>query len=75
MTWIYSLLTALDPLLESQDVSILREVVRECQKRRLTCKTAFGGQLASFSDSILVIVAMRFGQVDLLSDFLHILNC
>ena len=62
-----ALLARLDPLLEATDVSALRELVRACEQHRPnSVSTESDVHLVVCIDTITVIVAVVFGQRDLL---------
>ncbi|KAI8977103.1 survival motor neuron interacting protein 1-domain-containing protein [Mycotypha africana] len=60
--WIFSLLVYLDPVLTSSNMTILRELSRECGKLRSELSETHEAPL----NTIITIIAVAFGQADLL---------
>ncbi|KAJ1927578.1 hypothetical protein IWQ60_002797 [Tieghemiomyces parasiticus] len=63
--WIYSLLLRLDPLLDADDIYVLRALCRECAEVRRRLKPTDLSRAASVN-TVITLVNRIFGQRDLL---------
>ncbi|KAF8977463.1 gem (nuclear organelle) associated protein 2 [Entomortierella lignicola] len=62
--WLYALFLKLDPLVESDEVAILRNLAKKCARIRSHLHSESGSKLASVN-MVITIVAQLFGQSDL----------
>ncbi|KAI8594543.1 survival motor neuron interacting protein 1-domain-containing protein [Dissophora ornata] len=62
--WLYALFLKLDPLVESDQVSILRSLAKKCSRIRSHLHSDSGSKLATVN-MVITIVAQLFGQSDL----------
>ncbi|KAF9930986.1 gem (nuclear organelle) associated protein 2 [Linnemannia zychae] len=62
--WLYALFLKLDPLVESDQVAILRNIAKKCAQIRSHFNSESGSRLATVN-MIITIVARLFGQEDL----------
>ncbi|KAG0244627.1 gem (nuclear organelle) associated protein 2 [Actinomortierella wolfii] len=63
--WLYALFLRLDPLVESDEVSILRSVAKKCALIRSHMTRESGSKLASVN-MVITLVARVYGQADML---------
>ncbi|KAF9361564.1 gem (nuclear organelle) associated protein 2 [Mortierella sp. AD094] len=62
--WLYALFLKLDPLVESDQVAILRNLAKKCARIRSHLNSESGSKLATVN-MVITIVAQLFGQSDL----------
>ncbi|KAG0005800.1 gem (nuclear organelle) associated protein 2 [Entomortierella chlamydospora] len=62
--WLYALFLKLDPLVESDQVAILRNLAKKCARIRSHLNSKSGSKLATVN-MVITIVAQLFGQNDL----------
>ncbi|KAF9959330.1 gem (nuclear organelle) associated protein 2 [Modicella reniformis] len=62
--WLYALLLKLDPLVEFDQVSLLRNLAKKCSRIRSHLNSELGSKLATVN-MVITIVAQLFGQNDL----------
>ncbi|KAK3815281.1 MAG: survival motor neuron interacting protein 1-domain-containing protein [Benniella sp.] len=62
--WLYALLLKLDPLVESDEISLLRNLAKKCSRIRSHLNSESGSKLATVN-MVITIVARLFGQNDL----------
>ncbi|KAG0370622.1 gem (nuclear organelle) associated protein 2 [Gamsiella multidivaricata] len=62
--WMYALFLKLDPLVESDQTSILRSLAKKCARIRSHLNSDSGSKLATIN-MVITIVARLFGQSDL----------
>ncbi|KAF9322282.1 gem (nuclear organelle) associated protein 2 [Podila horticola] len=62
--WMYALLMKLDPLVESDQVAVLRNLAKKCSRIRSHLNRDSGNKLATVN-MVITIVNQQFGQGDL----------
>ncbi|KAG0377089.1 hypothetical protein BGX24_006742 [Mortierella sp. AD032] len=62
--WLYAVFLKLDPLVESDQVAVLRNMAKKCARIRSHFNSGSGSKLATVN-MVITIVARLFGQGDL----------